>query len=104
VEQHEHEHEEEVETASHEESAGEVSPRRKALTGPALAPALGLRAGTDGVCVRPESPTFNVRFGLASAAMAEFGQREDYLSERPQYVLSYNATPQIPGAVRHRSA
>jgi hypothetical protein len=51
-----------------------------------------------------QEPNPNVRFGLPSAAKPEAGQREDYLIERPQYVLSYNATSPIPGAVRHRSA
>jgi endonuclease G len=36
-------------------------------------------------------PSPNVRFGLPSPAKADPKQREDYLIERPQYALSYNA-------------
>src|SRR5262249_38244632 len=38
-----------------------------------------------------EEPNRNVRFGLPSPAKTDSAQREDYLIERPQYVLSYNA-------------
>jgi endonuclease G len=41
----------------------------------------------------------NVRFGLPSPAKADPKQREDYLIERPQYVLSYNAEKRTPNWV-----
>jgi endonuclease G len=37
-----------------------------------------------------QEPNRNVRFGMPSPAKADPRQREDYLIERPQYVLSYN--------------
>ena len=46
-----------------------------------------------------EEPNRNVRFGLPSPAKADPKQREDYLIERPQYVLSYNATTRTPNWV-----
>jgi DNA/RNA endonuclease G (NUC1) len=44
----------------------------------------------------------NVRCGLPSPAKAEAGQREDYLIERPQYVLSYKAEKRTPNWVSWR--
>ena len=41
----------------------------------------------------------NVRFGLPSPAKADPKQREDYLIERPQYVLSYNDRTRTPNWV-----
>jgi endonuclease G len=41
----------------------------------------------------------NVRFGLPSAAQADPRQRDDYLIERPQYVLSYHAEKRTPNWV-----
>jgi endonuclease G, mitochondrial len=38
----------------------------------------------------PKEANRNVRFGLPTAAKSDPSQREDYLIERPQYVLSYN--------------
>jgi endonuclease G len=38
-----------------------------------------------------QEPSPNIRFGMPSSATADPGQREDYLIERPQYALSYNA-------------
>jgi len=46
-----------------------------------------------------EEPNRNVRFGLPSPAKADPKQREDYLIERPQYVLSYNAKTRTPNWV-----
>ena len=46
-----------------------------------------------------EEPNRNVRFGLPSPAKADPRQREDYLIERPQYVLSYNAKTRTPNWV-----
>jgi endonuclease G len=45
------------------------------------------------------TPNPNVRFGLPSPAKADPKQREDYLIERPQYVLSYNAETRRPNWV-----
>ncbi|HKI36705.1 MAG TPA: DNA/RNA non-specific endonuclease [Gemmataceae bacterium] len=44
-------------------------------------------------------PSPNVRFGMPSPAKADTKQREDYLIERPQYTLSYNATTRRPNWV-----
>jgi endonuclease G len=44
-------------------------------------------------------PSANVRFGMPSPAQADPGQREDYLIERPQYTLSYNAKTRTPNWV-----
>jgi endonuclease G len=44
-------------------------------------------------------PGPNVRFGLPSPAKADPKQREDYLIERPQYTLSYNASTRRPNWV-----
>jgi endonuclease G len=44
-------------------------------------------------------PSPNVRFGLPSPAEADPRQREDYLIERPQYALSYNAETRRPNWV-----
>jgi endonuclease G len=44
-------------------------------------------------------PSPNVRFGLPSPARADPKQREDYLIERPQYALSYNAETRRPNWV-----
>ena len=46
-----------------------------------------------------QQPNRNVRFGLPSPAKADPKQREDYLIERPQYVLSYNAKTRTPNWV-----
>jgi endonuclease G len=43
-----------------------------------------------------QDPRRNVRFGMLSPAKADPRQREDYLIERPQYVLSYNAEKRTP--------
>ena len=44
----------------------------------------------------------NARLGLPSDAKPDPGQREDYLIERPQYVLSYNAKTRTPNWVAWR--
>jgi endonuclease G len=44
-------------------------------------------------------PSPNVRFGMPSPARADPKQREDYLIERPQYTLSYNAVTRRPNWV-----
>src|ERR1700674_5420369 len=44
-------------------------------------------------------PSPNVRFGLPSPAKADSKDREDYLLERPQYSLSYNAKTHTPNWV-----
>src|SRR5262249_47894284 len=49
--------------------------------------------------VRADEPNRNVRFGMPSAAKADSKEREDYLIERPQYVLSYNAKTKGPNWV-----
>jgi endonuclease G len=49
-----------------------------------------------------EEPSPNVRFGLPSPAKADPKQRDDYLIERPQYTLSYNATTRRPNWVSWR--
>src|SRR3954470_7007037 len=57
--------------------------------------------------LRSPEPNPNVRFGLPSPAKPDPRQREDYLIERPQYVLSYNAekrTPNWVSWVRHEVA
>jgi endonuclease G len=46
-----------------------------------------------------ESANRNVRFGLPSPAKASPAHREDYLIERPQYSLSYNAKTRTPNWV-----
>jgi endonuclease G len=46
-----------------------------------------------------QEPSPNVRFGMPSPARADLGQREDYLIERPQYSLSYNAKKKTPNWV-----
>jgi hypothetical protein len=48
-----------------------------------------------------KGPNRNVRFGLPAAAGTE---REAYLIERPQYVLSYNARTRTPNWVCWRLA
>jgi endonuclease G len=57
------------------------------------------------ICFKPlraEEPSPNVRFGLPSPAKADLKQRDDYLIERPQYTLSYNATTRRPNWVAWR--
>jgi endonuclease G len=49
-----------------------------------------------------EDPRANVRFGMPSRAKADPGHREDFLIERPQYVLSYNAKTHTPNWVSWR--
>lgn len=46
-----------------------------------------------------QEPNPNVRFGLPSPARTDPKQREDYLIERPQYSLSYNAKTRSPNWV-----
>jgi endonuclease G len=46
-----------------------------------------------------EDPRANVRFGMPTFAKAD---RDDYLIERPQYVLSYNAHKRTPNWVSWR--
>ncbi len=46
-----------------------------------------------------QEPSPNVRFGLPSPARADPKQREDYLLERPQYSMSYNARTRTPNWV-----
>jgi endonuclease G len=46
-----------------------------------------------------QEPRPNVRFGMPSPARADPRQREDYLLERPQYSLSYNAKTRTPNWV-----
>jgi len=50
----------------------------------------------------PQKRSPNIRFGLPSAAKADPEQREDYLIERPQYTLSYNAKTKFPNWVSWR--
>jgi endonuclease G len=49
-----------------------------------------------------QQPDRNVRFGMPSPAKADPRQREDYLIERPQYVLSYNDEKHTPNWVSWR--
>jgi endonuclease G len=49
-----------------------------------------------------QEPSANVRFGLPSPVKADPKQREDYLIERPQYTLSYNAETRRPNWVSWR--
>src|SRR5262249_36784822 len=44
----------------------------------------------------------NARLGLPSDAKPDPARREDYLIERPQYVLSYNAKTRTPNWVNWR--
>jgi endonuclease G len=68
---------------------------------PRLTPALlALVASLTPVAAGEPSP--NVRFGLPSPAKADPKQREDFLVERPQYALSYNATTRRPNWVSWR--
>jgi endonuclease G len=46
-----------------------------------------------------EMPDRNVRFGMPTRAKADTAQSEDYLIERPQYSLSYNAKKHTPNWV-----
>jgi endonuclease G len=46
-----------------------------------------------------DEPNRNVRFGLPSPAVNDPKQREDFLIERPQFVLSYNAKTKGPNWV-----
>jgi endonuclease G, mitochondrial len=46
-----------------------------------------------------DSPNPNARFGLPTPANNDPSQREDYLIERPQYSLSYNAKTRTPNWV-----
>jgi endonuclease G len=50
----------------------------------------------------PDDPRPNVRFGMPSLARADPAHRVDYLVERPQYVLSYNADRRTPNWVSWR--
>jgi endonuclease G len=75
------------------------------LTAP-LAPllALLLLAGpTQPSCAAPDGQEpgagRNARFGLPGPAKADPGEREAYLIERPQYVLSYNGRTRTPNWV-----
>jgi endonuclease G len=68
--------------------------RRLALTVLAVLLLTALLAAQD--------PKRNVRFGMPSPAKADPRQREDYLIERPQYVLSYNAEKRTPNWVSWR--
>jgi endonuclease G len=57
------------------------------------------------VCLAPlcaEEPSPNVHFGLPSPAKADAKQRDDYLIERSQYTLSYNAAMRRPNWVSWR--
>ncbi len=49
-----------------------------------------------------EGPRVNVRFGMPSNAKPDPASRDDYLIERPQYVLSYNAQKRTPNWVSWR--
>ncbi len=49
--------------------------------------------------VTAQEPSRNIRFGLPSPAKADPKQREDYLMQRPQYTLSYNAKTRGPNWV-----
>jgi endonuclease G len=49
-----------------------------------------------------QEPNPNVRFGLPSPAKVDPDKREDFLIERPQYVLSYNAEKRTPNWVSWR--
>jgi endonuclease G len=46
-----------------------------------------------------QEPSPNHRFGMPSLAWADPEQRENYLIERPQYTLSYNAKTRAPNWV-----
>jgi endonuclease G, mitochondrial len=46
-----------------------------------------------------DAPNRNTRFGLPTPAKKDPAQREDYLIERPQYSLSYNAKSRTPNWV-----
>ena len=45
-------------------------------------------------------PNRNVRFGMPSPAVADPQHRGDYLIERSQFVLSYNAKTRTPNCLR----
>ncbi len=70
-----------------------------------LLPAVGLLVGCLPPAAGPpaEPPAAavnrNVRFGMPSPAEPESSHREDFLIERPQYVLSYNARTRGPNWV-----
>jgi endonuclease G, mitochondrial len=49
-----------------------------------------------------DEPRVNVRFGMPSPARTNAAYRDDYLIERPQYVLSYNADRRTPNWVSWR--
>ncbi len=49
-----------------------------------------------------EDPRANVRFGMPSPVRADPSDRDAYLIERPQYVLSYNAHKRTPNWVSWR--
>jgi endonuclease G len=49
-----------------------------------------------------EDPGVNVRFGMPTNASADQEHRLDYLIERPEYVLSYNAKTHTPNWVSWR--
>jgi len=51
---------------------------------------------------RTEETNRNVRFGMPTPARADILHREDYLIERTQYVLSYNARKLTPNWVAWR--
>ena len=70
--------------------------RRRAAPLLALLLAAPLAAGPE---ARPDP---NVRFGLPAPARANPDDREAYLVERPQYVLSYNAKLRRPNWVSWR--
>lgn len=72
---------------------------------PTLTNRAGLLALLFALVISPlsaQEPNRNIRFGLPSPAKADPAQREDYLIERPQYVLSYNATRKTPNWVSWR--
>jgi endonuclease G, mitochondrial len=64
-----------------------------------LLPALGLLLTLPLAAQEPKDVNRNVRFGLPTPAKPDPKQREDYLLERPQYSLSYNAKTRTPNWV-----
>jgi endonuclease G len=62
-------------------------------------PLLALLLAAGPLTAQEPAPNPNVRFGLPSPAKADPQQREDYLIERPQYTLSYNAETRRPNWV-----
>jgi endonuclease G len=58
---------------------------------------IALPAAPPATTRQPEEPNANIRFGIPAPADAK--SPDAYLIERPQYVLSYNASKKIPNWV-----